>query len=187
MIGRLRRTIDSSQCGTAKEYPGNFGAVERVFDIFGPFENNGEETICATIIWESSDCNGFAHPAAYSSFDPQDRAAGYLGDLGPSNATEFGIDLVAGESFSVVVMQVFTSTTGIGCNYRFLVGEFQESRSIHYAFLFLTFAFVASIGRLGELRDRPYGSTKRCSKTYAQRKSFLATIYRKPYGYPIDN
>eukprot|EP00977_Amphora_coffeiformis_P007908 scaffold1771_cov172-Amphora_coffeaeformis.AAC.1 len=126
MIGRIERTNVSSQCGTAKEYPGDFGTIERVFDTFGPFVNPAEEAICATIFWDFGDCidaqaRVLAHPAVYSSFDPADKAAGYLGDVGPSVQTEFSIDLMAGESFSVVVMQVLTGPIGIGCNYRFLV------------------------------------------------------------------
>jgi hypothetical protein len=61
------------------------------------------------------------HPTAYTSFDPENQALGYLGDSGPSSTADFSFILPGNTNFFMIFQQVFPGSDGIGCAFGFRV------------------------------------------------------------------
>lgn len=125
MDGRIRRNAATSTCENGKEFPSVFGDVIRHFEAVGPFCNRGPEDICAQVSWDFGTCilNGDVqvHPTAYTSFDPENQALGYLGDSGPSSTADFSFILPGNTNFFMIFQQVFPGSDGIGCAFGFRV------------------------------------------------------------------
>jgi hypothetical protein len=121
MVGRLRRDPDASTCENRKEYPGIFGNIPRFYEMIGPWCNEADEEVCVTMIWNFDDCieqgDVLIHPIAYSSFDPENPAEGYLGDSGRSENSVFSFNVAPKSDIYFVGQQVFPGPDGLGCTF----------------------------------------------------------------------
>jgi hypothetical protein len=132
MNGRIFRNGVTSQCTEEdKPQPGVFNDQQEYFYIeLGPYGGETETDTCVTIDWNYGDCiipfgNGdndiTVHPSIYSSFDVNDPASGFLADNGDS-AFDFSFNLPAGETFVMVVQQVFSDASlSLGCSFEFCI------------------------------------------------------------------
>jgi hypothetical protein len=121
MVGRIRRDPDASTCENNKAFPGIFGNIPRFYEILGPWCNEADEEVCATMIWSFDDCidqgDVLVHPIAYSSFDPNNPGEGYLGDSGRSENSVFSFNVPAKSEIYFVGQQVFPGPDGVGCTF----------------------------------------------------------------------
>jgi hypothetical protein len=120
-LGRIFRDAIASTCG-GKAYPGLFNAGTTYgYTVHGSYGPLTQDT-CITINFDVGTCGTNAHASAYlGGYDPNNQAAGYLGDLGSSQSQPFMFTVPAGQSFSIAV----TNTSGLAsCNYSFSSSTF---------------------------------------------------------------
>jgi hypothetical protein len=115
---RLNRNGIASVCGTVKPFPNLAGGTSaRQYDAYS---FTACRSVCAQITTTTTADPG-VHPiftAAYTpTYTPGDISAGYAGDAGGSNfTTQFGIDMTAGTSYTVVAHEV-NSGGAVGQSY----------------------------------------------------------------------
>ena len=114
---RISRNGVASTCGTAKPYPGSFGATGvryHTYSLSAP-----PTTACTTVRFspncsEGSGANTFLS-VYVDSFNPASLATNYVGDIGGSTndgtSISAGINLPAGASYILVVSGVAAITT----------------------------------------------------------------------------
>jgi hypothetical protein len=114
--GRLSRVDSASVCGAAKEFPGNSAdrAYQHLYDVYH-FINVASTPACFTFTLTYSIRQELSI-AAYSSFDPTDITARYLGDAGDTltSPQTIGITVGAGETLDVVISAVAIGTASAG-------------------------------------------------------------------------
>jgi uncharacterized repeat protein (TIGR01451 family) len=101
---RLFRTGVASFCGFPKSDPGPIAAVSQAFDSY---TFTASVSACLNVTLTSTN-GGNMLVAAYSPlFDPTVVDGNYVGDAGASGSTQtFGINVVAGNSYAIVVSDV---------------------------------------------------------------------------------
>ena len=109
--GRLGITFAPSTCDKTSVYPGIFGNSIRYYEEIGPFTHQGTEDTCVTVIIDKGSCEYKGHSlvqvAAYSTFDANNMASGYLGYIGDADAFHsFSFALPAATSFYLVGQQI---------------------------------------------------------------------------------
>lgn len=126
MDNRLTRDGNPSTCGGAKSFPGVQGGANFAYQEI-PYTNQGPAR-CVTFTMQAN-CSGGGNPfgsflSGYSgAFDPANLATNYAGDAGISTGisdpTSMQLNLAAGQSISLVIMQVNDDTTNPPqvCNY----------------------------------------------------------------------
>jgi hypothetical protein len=121
-LGRVFRDGIPSSC-PSKVYPGLFGPATQysyqVFEFGTSLADN-----CVTVNFNPSpgtgnDCNTNAHASAYlNSYDPNNQAANYVGDVGSSITDSFSFVVPAGDRLLLVT----TNTSGAAtCDYVFSI------------------------------------------------------------------
>ena len=111
--GRITRNGVASACGAAKVYPGTFATTGAFnYDVY-PFTNRTGAPACVTFTLTQPGTTFGIHLVGYSTFDPANLAANYLGDSGASSvnnaAVSMGLTVAAGATVQVVV---HTATIG---------------------------------------------------------------------------
>jgi hypothetical protein len=112
--GRVFRDAVPSACGTPKAYPGgtNGGTTYN----YSTSTYVAVATGCLTVTRVSADCgdattdSANAHVVLYGgAYNPADQGANFVGDQGSSNnASSFGVDVTAGQTYTVVVSNTST-------------------------------------------------------------------------------
>jgi hypothetical protein len=110
---RLFRDGVPSQCGTAKPNPGPFSNGPYRFDAY---TFTAQETRCQLVRLRLLSPTGNVHVQLHSAFDPADATANYLADSGTSvidpAGRGFAFDVVAGQTYTLVVMATGASSEG---------------------------------------------------------------------------
>lgn len=121
-MGRIFRDAIPSSC-PSKAYPG-------IFNPGTPYAYQEHEfisadsTSCVTVNFNpnpgtGNDCMTNGHASAYlNSYDPNNQAANYVGDVGSSVTQPFSFDVPAGDSLLLVVTNTLVAAT---CNYEFSI------------------------------------------------------------------
>jgi hypothetical protein len=120
-LGRIFRDGIPSTCGN-KAYPGIFSVGTNFgYTVHGPYGPLTQDT-CITINFDVGTCGTDGHAIAYlGGYDPNNQAAGFLGDVGSSVSQPFMFTVPAGQSFSIVV----TNTSSlVSCDYSFASSTF---------------------------------------------------------------
>lgn len=120
--GRIFRDATASAC-PGKAYPGifNVGTMYN-FETY-TYSNTSAATSCVTINFDpnsgATPCGTNAHASAYlGSYDPNNQAANFVGDVGSSVTQPFSFDVPANTDMVLVVTN--TSAAAI-CDYSFEV------------------------------------------------------------------
>lgn len=120
--GRIFRDGIPSSC-PAKAYPGIFNPgtlyAYQVHEFF-----SADSTSCVTVNFDpnpgtGNDCGTNGHASAYlNSYDPNNQAANFVGDVGSSITDSFSFNVPNGDSLLLVVTNTFGAAT---CNYEFSI------------------------------------------------------------------
>lgn len=116
---RLFRDAVASTCVPAKTYPGTSGSgnAYRTHTVY----NNGAAQ-CVTVNYDEGTCSTSVHLAAYAgSFDPNNLATNYLGDVGSSMTQSFSF--MAPANSPVVLVAFDNFGTAARCTYSYSSNE----------------------------------------------------------------
>ena len=129
---RIFRDAIPSACGTAKAYPGTFGAGGFAYEAHTLYNNGPAQ--CVTITVTSTCGNGSAnvHGMLYDGFDPGNISADFLGDTGSSTGNgvpqSMSVDLAAGQSVELVIQSAQDVGAGQGtCPYTVTSAELDSA------------------------------------------------------------
>jgi MYXO-CTERM domain-containing protein len=117
-LGRVFRDAVPSSC-PGKAYPGIFNATASLFYETFVYTNAAPSAVCVTAHFDpnvgDTPCGVNAHASAYAgSYDPNDQASNFVGDVGASIADDFSFEVPATTDLFLVVSN--TSTEQI-CNF----------------------------------------------------------------------
>lgn len=123
--GRIFRDGVASTCNPAKAHPGITGVgTQHAFQTFTFFNNL---STCITVNFDpnpgtGNDCGVGAHLSAYlGSYDPNNQAANYLGDVGSSTTQPFSFAAPAGST--IVLVASSNAAAPLTCNFNLSSNE----------------------------------------------------------------
>jgi len=116
--GRQTRIPPGGVCGAPKAFPGNAAdpTNPHLFDVYH-FVNPGGADACFNFTLTYDGSNGLQrYLAAYTSYDPTNIGATYLGDVGAmlTSPQTMGVTVQAGSSIDVVVFAIDVAPAGVG-------------------------------------------------------------------------
>lgn len=133
---RLTRASPASSCDASKSCPGELAAPEGIIRYDSYLFTNAGPATCVTVNLttpcssSSASGNNFIHSSAYlTSYNPANKCANYLADIGSSSvAGSFSFTVPASSRFVVIVNE---SNSGLGCtNYTLNVTGFTCPQSL---------------------------------------------------------
>ena len=118
--GRVFRDAIPSSC-PSKPYPGIFAVgTPFAYEVheFAPAASSN----CVTVNFDTGSCGTNAHASAYlNSYDPNNQAANFVGDVGSSLTQPFSFTVPAGNKLVLVVTNTATAAT---CDYAFSINNY---------------------------------------------------------------
>lgn len=126
MIGRIGAGFNPTSCDIVPFPPAFIGFQPRFFEEIGPFVNTSPDFVCITVTIDIGDCvdpvvgNTLIHTTAFTSFDPPNIPANYLGDVGDTDENfSFQFRAPGNSEFVIVAQQILdignTPNNGNGC------------------------------------------------------------------------
>lgn len=122
-LGRIFRDAVASSC-PSKVYPGLFNAATTYnYETF-TYSNTDAAAACVTVNFDpdtvgATPCTTNAHASAYiGSYDPNNQATNFVGDVGSSLAQPFSFEVPAGQDMVLVVTNTSAQAT---CTFGFEV------------------------------------------------------------------